>query len=560
MSKKGRVRYSNGQLFWDLVKGAKFDGRKFLFFASVGVIAFGGLFLAKNVQLKGLNLPAARVAVAPLTGGETGETGDRTDGSDRSDKSNIITETTTPEAEAPGGITTFSNPDRNLTLTSDGKLLENGKEIGKINQLQSFDEIKYVVFDQPGNYLDGQNVILSLPKPIASDQLKIDSFAVHGIESKKETVLDDKTVLFTATNIAPESTYTIAVQFPKNYFNFSVFSQVFARLKALPVWVWIIISSLLPLITLIVLLNMVARRLKDVKTNAAKEVVTAPPADLPPAVVGVLLRGKLAEREIAATILDLLIRGQLNIYLKNISAPGGENVTFLRRKGTDIKVVRSVALFEEILLEKMSLLKNFKSDEEEIENRINRHIFSGKIAAIYKEIYQMATALGYFLENPTVVHQRYKNFGLIAVFIGMFSFGAAAIFGRDFYFLFLSAAGLVVAGFIIISLSGNLPLRTEKGREATSLWLAFGNFLAAKRELTQAERTQELFIKYLPYAIVLNRENEWAQKFLAFPPSIPVWFDAQKSPRTIEEFYKQSMTILAQISKELVAAKEPTVE
>lgn len=543
MKEKRRVRYSNGQVFWDLVRGARFDGRKFLFFSSLAIIFAGGFFLVKNGQFKAPKTSSPQIAVTstlePVTGGEANQ---------------VATSNEQVATETAGGTLQFH-------LTADGRLLNaSNKEIGKINLFKDFDELKYIVFDQPGSFSNAVNVYLTLPKPITENQLKMEAFAVHGIESHQEEMIDDQKLLFTATGIGPQATFTIAIQFPKNYFSSSFLTRIFISIKSLPITIWIIISLLFPLITLIVMLTMLARRAKDAYLKPISQIVNRPPADLLPAVVGVLLHGKLDEREIAATLLDLLARGELNLYLKNLN-PGDEGAfSFLRRRKNDIKVVRPMALFEEILIEKMSLLKSFKSSEEEIEKRLSRHIFSGKVAAIYKEIYQMATSLGLFIENPAIVHRHYKNLGLAAVGLGLIGFLIAAVLGRDYYFLFFGSAGLALTGFVIMKLAANLPIRTEKGRQLASQFLAFGKYLSAKEPLTQEERSQEIFIKYLPIALILGVENPWAERFLAFPPSIPLWFDGEKPPRTLEEFYQGLMRVLAEVSRELVAAKEPTVE
>ena len=85
-----------------------------------------------------------------------------------------------------------------------------------------------------------------------------------------------------------------------------------------------------------------------------------------------------------------------------------------------------------------------------------------------------------------------------------------------FDILFLIALG--ISGLITVIFSWFIPRRTEKGRLAYEHILGFKRYLAVAEKDRLAfhnppQRTPEIFEKFLPYAMVLGVEKEWARQF-----------------------------------------------
>jgi uncharacterized membrane protein YgcG len=104
---------------------------------------------------------------------------------------------------------------------------------------------------------------------------------------------------------------------------------------------------------------------------------------------------------------------------------------------------------------------------------------------------------------------------LLACFITGFFFTVNA-FSKQLFIFSLVLFLLMVAVHIIFSII--MKAYTKEGRALTDHILGFRMYLDTAEQqlfqyLTPPEKTLDLFEKYLPYAIALNVENSWADKF-----------------------------------------------
>jgi hypothetical protein len=105
--------------------------------------------------------------------------------------------------------------------------------------------------------------------------------------------------------------------------------------------------------------------------------------------------------------------------------------------------------------------------------------------------------------------------GLVAAGLGIFVFGMAVQLGAVWPLLLL-VPGLIVA----LSAFWWMPAPTQQGRVVLDHIAGFKQYLSITEEdrldrMHPPEKTPELFEKYLPYAVALDVENQWADKFSA---------------------------------------------
>ncbi|GIW17813.1 DUF2207 domain-containing protein [Tepidiforma sp.] len=225
-----------------------------------------------------------------------------------------------------------------------------------------------------------------------------------------------------------------------------------------------------------------------------------PPEELRPAQMGVLLDESADTLDVTATIIDLAVRGYLHITEIPKQGLLGKTDWELERKkdGSDLlPYERSLldALFEEGDRVKVSDLK---------------YEFATHLSKTKDLIYDDAMARGWFALRPG--HARHATavaaVGWILGGIGL-AFLGATFFGRG-----LALAGFGLGGIALLVLAPSMARRTAKGSEALRRVLGFRLYIAtAEQHRQEFNERENIFARYLPYAIVFGCVEKWAKAF-----------------------------------------------
>ena len=196
----------------------------------------------------------------------------------------------------------------------------------------------------------------------------------------------------------------------------------------------------------------------------------------------------------------------------------------------------------------------------EIEKRINDHFYSKKISIVTSGMYALATRLGYFKVNPHKIHAQYRLVGISSFLIGLTCFLLSLFVFTESHFIIFFWIGMMASALIIAFLSDNLPIRTSIGQEVLSNWLGFRKFLSNPEPFPYTENNQEIFQKYLPYAIVLDCETAWAWRFVQHNFTMPDWYLTEKEGLGIEDFCLSLFPLISYVGRTLSALREPGFE
>ena len=128
-------------------------------------------------------------------------------------------------------------------------------------------------------------------------------------------------------------------------------------------------------------------------------------------------------------------------------------------------------------------------------------------------------------ESPARVHLRYRMIGIILFFIGLFGYFLFAVYAPDPKFVLFFWIAVVVCGVLIINFSPQLTGFSKMGEQERKKWIQFRNFLASKQVIRGHD---DLFRKYLPYAVALGVEIEWASRFAEANFVPPKWYDTSE--------------------------------
>ena len=135
-----------------------------------------------------------------------------------------------------------------------------------------------------------------------------------------------------------------------------------------------------------------------------------------------------------------------------------------------------------------------------------------------------------------------------------------AILGADPKFGLIFWVGGMASAAVMVKLSPYMPARTEEGNQELREWLEFREYLTDKRPASGVEASQGKFEEFLPYAIVLGAEVDWAKRFMREPFSKPDWYDSAERTVTLNTFAGQLFPLIGYVAENLARSHEPTVE
>jgi uncharacterized protein (TIGR04222 family) len=357
---------------------------------------------------------------------------------------------------------------------------------------------------------------VTLPTALPDSAVTSDAWTgVYGATSKEFAVrrLDDRTIEYATGALRPREGITVEISMP-------------ATAITLPGWGmrlwWILTDNLAYVVFLGVLGGCFLywyRRGRDVPGWGSIVVQYEPPDGLGPAEVGTLADEQVNMQDISAILVDLAVRGYLeieDISEKKIIFTTEDYRFTKKREPADLKAYERTlfdGVFEDVGTRKLSDLKQK---------------FSGTVATIRKQVYRHLTANGYFDGNPDTVRSVFAAVAILltAVLLGGVALFQAATIGTVY------AVPLVVAGIlslvVIVIFSRIVPRKTRKGRIAWEKIRGLEEYLrrAEQRELEEQER-RNIFERLLPHAIALGLVDRWANAFEGLYTSPPNWYQTR---------------------------------
>jgi uncharacterized membrane protein len=320
-------------------------------------------------------------------------------------------------------------------------------------------------------------------------------------------------------------------------------------MNSLSGWLWLAGGIALPPIAVIILMVMFFR--SDVRSRKSEVtgVIKSAPSNISPALASIVYSGRVGEKTLMAMLVDLATRDFIEIFNR------GDDFVIYKK---EISVAQAAKLrpYEKVLIEKIFMPKKSIAGAMDVEARLARHLYSRKIAAIYLSLYVEGESLGYFTEMPAKIHLKYRILGIAIFFLGLLGFIVSAFIGADPKFILFFWLSLVVMGSMIVNLAPRLTAYSKKGRKVQSHWLKFRNFLTQEDVIRGWD---ELFEQYLPYAIAMDCEADWAARFVQSTFVKPDWYDHVNLAGGVENFVKSFWPVVDTIAESLNVSREPLV-
>jgi len=240
----------------------------------------------------------------------------------------------------------------------------------------------------------------------------------------------------------------------------------------------------------------------------------APPDGILPGEVGTLVDEVANPLDVSATVVDLAVRGYLKI--EEIPKEG------LFGK-PDWKLTRLKSDGEGLVPYEVELLDGLFEDGNEVLLSSLKRKFVARLAKVQTALYDDVVGRGWFTGRPDQVRARWTRIGLAAVIAGA---GLVYVAAR-FTHLGLIALPFVIAGLVLFLSARRMPRRTPAGTGMVRRVFGFRTYIEkAEAQEMRFQEKENIFSKYLPYAIVFGCTEKWARAFeqLGMQPDTGSWY------------------------------------
>jgi uncharacterized membrane protein len=246
-----------------------------------------------------------------------------------------------------------------------------------------------------------------------------------------------------------------------------------------------------------------------------------PPAQMTPAELGTLIDGKPDMRDITASIVDLAVRGYLHIAETQNDRLFGllssKDYTFTLKKPRE--QWKDLKKHEQDLLDALFAGSADSVTLSDLKNKFYKHL-----PGLRDELYERLVKDGFYTGRPDRVRLLYTIGGIVVgVAIGFLSSWIMIGLGMQ---PFAAIAAGIASALIIVSFGWFMPSRTTRGTRELEKVLGFREFLSRVEgdRLARVVKTPEMFEKYLPFAMALGVEDNWAKAFEGIFTQSPSWY------------------------------------
>jgi uncharacterized membrane protein len=236
------------------------------------------------------------------------------------------------------------------------------------------------------------------------------------------------------------------------------------------------------------------------------------PQGMSPAEMGVLEDGKVDDRELSATIVDLAVRGYIKIIETDKKGVFGASKGFIIERTE--KSLEDLRDHEELIL--TTLMGNAKSRDLSLLSTRAKDIKAGRELAT-QMLYSEMAHQKWFVGNPDKIRGTFSGIAIVLVI---------------FAFWFVSGISLawmvsLIACAVIIFVFGiYMPKRTEEGTRLYEQVMGFKSYLSkAEQYRLKWQETENVFEKFLPYAMVFMVVDKWTSA-LADTIRQPDWYQS----------------------------------
>ena len=384
---------------------------------------------------------------------------------------------------------------------------------GIITYQKDWDELYFnAIYADRSVVVEKAEVYLHLPTEIDVSKLKTSLFTdadpsrlgESEAENEDSGIQDNKTLFYKGQSLAPYTDFTIVAGWPKG-----IVEHHYNRTK-----IFQLIGIGIGLLSIFLVILLWFYKGKDAPGRGTIAPEFAPPdRRLNVALIGLLMDESVDTKEVVATLVSLAQKGFIYIHEEKKEGLFSSNDYRIKKKkeftGLD-KIEKKIAddIFE-------------SNNEVSIDDLKDK--FYKKLPDIYKLIYSEGTKRSWFAGNPMSTRNKYTAAAIILIII----FSILGVFFSSIYRGAGWVAGGLIFGMIVLRfVSFFMSKKTRLGSIENEKWQGFKLFLTKTDRFGLAEIDEQVFEQYLPYAVVMGVEKQWADRFSALKVSAPEWYSS----------------------------------
>jgi len=289
---------------------------------------------------------------------------------------------------------------------------------------------------------------------------------------------------------------------------------------------------------------------------SAVSVQFTPPEGTRPGEIGTLVDEKADPIDVTATLIDLAVRGYLRIEEVPRKDPG--------KKPKDWTLVATPGGDDSALLPfERTLLDDVFEGRQQVQLSALRTTFAASMASVQSGLYQHVTDNGWFRANPRSVRNSWLAVSGLLIAGG--AVGGFFAFSTQVRGLALIGFAVALVGVLVALMSRAAPARTALGTAVLAQALGFRRYIAtAEANQLRFEEGEDIFSRYLPYAIVFGLTDRWARVFAELAAqgravAQPTWYYGYYSPGQVfwATSFASSMERFSSVATTTMSAPTP---
>ena len=241
-----------------------------------------------------------------------------------------------------------------------------------------------------------------------------------------------------------------------------------------------------------------------------------PPPGVQPGLVGTVIDESADTIDVSASVIDLAVRGFLQI--EEVEAGGMFSRTDWHLVQLAPPAGQTLRPYEVTLLQGI-----FRDGPEVMLSQLKNH-FASTLSSVRDQMYGEVLDRQWFRKSPQTQRAIWRGLGFFLVgagFVATFAYGTisrgidrASGLSLPIPSGYVLGGGLVLAGILVVILGARMAAKTAQGSAVLAQSLGFKQYLVtAEANQIRWEEAQDVFSRYLPYAIVFGVAKRWASTF-----------------------------------------------
>jgi len=351
--------------------------------------------------------------------------------------------------------------------------------------------------------IDNFKARIVLPEGLNKSNIEVGVFSgpvgvSDNVLNAKIEFLNSNILEISAINIKNNNGITVSLKFPKGFFEIEK-ESIFLRNI-------LMLLFIIPILVFIICFKIWKKDGKDFKDNKAIMPIFLPVKELSVLEMGAILNnGKLKNEFLSAEIINLAVKGFLTIEKKTLFWIFGKTYLFSatnKEKKDLLKIEKAVldAIFsgkKQVSLDqiRISFFEKYKRIKDDVLSDLDKKGLFNKLSIKYQ-----VTFFVFFV---------FTLFSFIMSLIFFITVNEAFSYSLFFVVLTLFFLWIIFLVFSII-----MPQRTEKGVELYRNIKGFRMYMeTAEKYRQQFNEKENIFERFLPYAIMFGMTKLWIKKF-----------------------------------------------